>query len=551
MTSDVEMTELFGQIRKGDTTLSELLEKIDFSILALLGPFIVAAGLKAILLVAGAVPFNSDEAVVALMARHILQGARPTFFYGQAYMGSLDAYLVAGSFLLFGEKVTSIRLVQITLYLLYMLTLWILARRFFMDKSTPNLVLWIAAIPTVLVTTYTTATLGGYGESLVLGNLILWLGYEIIFGNWRASWLAWLIVGLTGGLAFWTLGMAGVYLLPVAILGLLRFNYKKISMYLLAVVGFFAASSPWWIYNFNHSGEALAILTGTSSLSLTASTPFQRLIGLLLLGIPTLLGFRFPWSPEYAPWPVVLLALIFYFGVGLYNWKRTRDRAWAIRPVAYWLLSLFSLIFLLVFLGTQFGIDATGRYFLPLYVPLLLASAAFVRAVWKKSAILGLGLLVLMLSVNGFETGRAASSSDKITTQFDPITRFDNAHDSELAQFLKKHGETRGYSNYWVSFRLAFISQEDIIYSARLPYKANLSYTTADNRYPQYDARANQSDKVAYITTKHPQLDELLRSDFRKMDVSFKEKHIGVYHIFYDLSRPVRPTEMGLGVNHP
>ncbi len=53
---------------------------------------------KAALLVLDCVPFNADEAVVALMARHILQGERPIFFYGQAYMGSLDAYLVAGFF---------------------------------------------------------------------------------------------------------------------------------------------------------------------------------------------------------------------------------------------------------------------------------------------------------------------------------------------------------------------------------------------------------------------------------------------------------------------
>ncbi len=53
----------------------------------------VAIILKIVLLSAGVIPFNADEAVVALMARHITMGARPLFFYGQAYMGSLDAFL--------------------------------------------------------------------------------------------------------------------------------------------------------------------------------------------------------------------------------------------------------------------------------------------------------------------------------------------------------------------------------------------------------------------------------------------------------------------------
>ncbi len=52
------------------------------------------------------------------MARHILGGERPIFFYGQAYMGSLDAWLVAAGFWFFGQQVWVIRFVQILLYLL-------------------------------------------------------------------------------------------------------------------------------------------------------------------------------------------------------------------------------------------------------------------------------------------------------------------------------------------------------------------------------------------------------------------------------------------------
>ncbi|MCH8338083.1 MAG: hypothetical protein IH858_04430, partial [Chloroflexi bacterium] len=63
---------------------------------------IFGLALKLMLLASDAFPFNSDEAVVGLMARHILDGAWPAFFYGQAYMGSLDATLVAIGFALFG-----------------------------------------------------------------------------------------------------------------------------------------------------------------------------------------------------------------------------------------------------------------------------------------------------------------------------------------------------------------------------------------------------------------------------------------------------------------
>ena len=93
----------------------------------LLGILAVAAGLKIWLVAMGQVPFNADEAVVALMARHIIMaGERPVFFYGQAYMGSLDAYLVAAGFLIFGQQVWVIRLIQGLLYLATIITtVWI------------------------------------------------------------------------------------------------------------------------------------------------------------------------------------------------------------------------------------------------------------------------------------------------------------------------------------------------------------------------------------------------------------------------------------------
>jgi hypothetical protein len=117
-------------------------------------------------------------------------------------MGSLDAWLAAAAFRLVGEGVLAVRVVQAALYLLFLVSLWALARRLLQDPRAASLAVWLAAVPPVLVTTYTTLSLGGYGEVLVLGNLILLLGYEVIFGQRTGSLLAWLLLGLTGGLAF-------------------------------------------------------------------------------------------------------------------------------------------------------------------------------------------------------------------------------------------------------------------------------------------------------------------------------------------------------------
>jgi hypothetical protein len=52
---------------------------------------------------------------------------------------------------------------------------------------------------------------------------------------------------------------------------------------------------------------------------------------------------------------------------------------------------------------------------------------------------------------------------------------------------------------------------------------------------------------VAYITSQHPDLDDWLRGQFRALGVGYREKQIGVYRIFYQLSWDVRPADLGLG----
>jgi predicted membrane-bound mannosyltransferase len=111
---------------------------------------LVAVLLRAALLASGAFPFNADEAIVGLMARHILAGQWPTFFYGQAYLGSLDATFVAAAFALVGEAVLTIRIVQSALWLATILTTMLLTR-----TEIPVLVSAgraLLAIPTVNVT---------------------------------------------------------------------------------------------------------------------------------------------------------------------------------------------------------------------------------------------------------------------------------------------------------------------------------------------------------------------------------------------------------------
>ena len=71
-----------------------------------------------------------------------------------------------------------------------------------------------------------------------------------------------------------------------------------------------------------------------------------------------------------------------------------------------------------------------------------------------------------------------------------------------------------------------------------------MSYTWDDNRIPAYTEAVDDSQEVVYITTNHPTLDAELAARFGTLDVGYREVQIGPYHVFYGLSRPVRPSEV-------
>src|SRR6266550_2064047 len=70
---------------------------------------------------------DGDEAMVGIQAEHILHGEHPVYFYGQAYMGSLEAYLMAILFALVGSSVWMLRAEPTLLSLLVVYLTWRLA----------------------------------------------------------------------------------------------------------------------------------------------------------------------------------------------------------------------------------------------------------------------------------------------------------------------------------------------------------------------------------------------------------------------------------------
>jgi len=520
---------------------------------------VTAAGWKALLLIQNVVPFNADEAVVGLMARHILAGARPIFFYGQAYMGSLDAFWVALGFSIFGSQVWVIRLMQLLLYLATIITTVLLGRAATGSRKAGWIAGVLMALPTVNVTLYTTASLGGYGEALLIGNLILLTGMRLLreLDHGMFAWLTWAGLGFLGGLGLWTHGMTLVYLAPVGLAVLIHLLRTKgwlqtgrfWGCVAAVAAGFILGSLPWWIYAFQAGWTGLVGELFGSAVSVESGSWLERtgahLVNLVLLGASATFGLRPPWNVTWLALPLLPFVLLFWIVVIIWMAKQARTN----RVLA--LMIGVCLTLATVFIITSFGVDPSGRYFTPLAAPLAVGAGVFITEKLTHKW-LSVGLVGLVIVFNGWGTLQCAQANPPgLTTQFDPTTVVDSRNLGELADFLHDQGEMRGFTTYWVSYPLAFISDEELIYTPRLPYHNDLRYTHRDDRIAAYDEIIGRSERLAYITAQNPTLDEALRAGLTRLQVTWKEKSLGDYRVYYHFSRCVTPEELPEIFNEP
>lgn len=514
----------------------------------------LGVALKVGLLLLEAFPFHADEAVVGLMATHIQRGEWPAFFYGQAYMGSLDASLVSLAFMLLGRQILAIRVVQTVLYAGTIVSTMLLAARISGPQSAPLFAGALMAIPVVNVTLYTTVSLGGYGEALLLGNLLLLTGLRLCerasAPRWYFGW------GVLAGLAFWGFGLTIIYSLPAGYLVArsLRAHSmggRRLARLAAALAGAVLGAGPWVVHALRLGpapfvrelfGSAVAGVEGLSWLGSVAA----HTRNLLLFGATAAAGLRPPWEVRWLAWPLLPLAAGFWLVVAARAARFPGKRTAGALPAGV-MLGMVGVL-CLGFVLTPFGADPSGRYFLPLATPMAVFGANLLCEAWtSQDRRLVSAVLVGVLAFNLWGTLQSALRNPPgLSTQFGPETRVDAESLPGLGRFLKSAGELRGYTHYWVAYPLAFHTDEQVIFVPRLPYHADFRYTARDDRYPPYKGMVDQSPQVAYITSGQPLLERAIRSGLTRLGVYWQEARFGDYHIFYRLSRPVRPDQLGL-----
>lgn len=159
---------------------------------------------------------DGDEALVGIQAEHILRGELPIYFYNQPYMGSLEAYIMAGIFAIVGPSVWALRAEPILLSLAVVWLTWKLAAALADTARLPlhakqwfmTIAAFLAAIPPLYDTVLELRTLGGYVEIFIFMLLLMLFALQLT--NRRAASasrrelaLRWAGIGFIVGLGLW------------------------------------------------------------------------------------------------------------------------------------------------------------------------------------------------------------------------------------------------------------------------------------------------------------------------------------------------------------
>ncbi len=173
-------------------------------------------------LITGKIPFDSDEAVEGLMARHVLNGELPAFFWGQAFKGVPEVYASAGAFALFGSSVTLLKGVTLAFFAMYVGLNFVLLDKTASRWMAVSASLLLIAAPPALVFWSLDAS-AEYILTMLLGTALLSIscraeGREQKAERDKGSTSRRLFAaGLAVGIGLWVHQLFVVYLVPLAI----------------------------------------------------------------------------------------------------------------------------------------------------------------------------------------------------------------------------------------------------------------------------------------------------------------------------------------------
>ena len=434
------------------------------------------------LLLSDVPPTNSDEATMGLAALHIAEGRDfPVFFYGQHYMGTLEAYLAAPLFLAFGPSTLALRMPNLLLYAAFVLLAYRLARRLY----TP----WLAVVTVAVlalgadrVVKNQLIAAGGYPEINPLAVLLLLLALA------RPTVVTAAAFGLVGGLLIWDDWLILPYLAAAGVVLLVR-SWQRPRLFAVVAAAAVLGAAPQLVHLPTSISEYLRLNEGGQGFH-----PY----GGVLFGVPMASGMCSPsdcagWQMWWGVALPVLLVAAAVLGVRAFRAARTAEER--SRQVARLALVAAAALTLILYARSAAAGETpveSARYL----HALLVSTPAVLWPLWRVrfGGVVVAAVLATMLVASAAllaEVSAYGQRADRVR---------------QLAATLERYHITRVYAEYWTCNLLTFATSERVI----------CAVVTDDlrpglDRYPAYRRAVDSAADPAYVAVAGSPMDARLR----------------------------------------
>ncbi|MEU8012795.1 hypothetical protein AB0B74_25710 [Micromonospora parva] len=496
---------------------------------------LAGVGYRLWLLRQAAPPTNSDEATMGLAALHIARGEGfPVWFYGQQYMGTLEAYLAAPVFAVAGgPSLFGLRLPTLALYALFLLLAWRLTLRLTGDRWFGLLMVVLLALGSDRVVKNQLIAGGGYPEMNVATAALALLAVDLATDRpgqsadtgrpdgrsagrrgWRlARWATW---GFLAGLMLWVDPLVLPY---VAATGVVLVGFRRRELWgaagaLLGVAAVLGAA-PLLLHSLLTGRNPLHAVLVASGANASAGWA-DRLHGGLVLGPPLGMGFCAPGQcATWQLWWALVLPLLLAVAAGT-AWRalRTPDSGsaavgpGAASPRVAAAVRLALVLAAVATLGAYTVSSAAGltpvessRYL----SCLLISLPALLWPVWTVArrglrpaatgrhgvgSTVARSVAVVLLATT---VGTAAHATWRAVETVG-ATRAAEARHAELVSTLRQLGVRHVRAGYWTCNRLTFATAERVVCAV-----VDDNLRPGFDRYPAYRREVDGATAPAWV----------------------------------------------------
>jgi hypothetical protein len=412
---------------------------------------------------------NSDAAIVGLQAMHLLRGEHAVFLWGSGYQTSVDSYVAAAFFSLFGATPCVLVLSALTLHVLSTIFAYATVRRFLADA-------WLALV-VVLPLVLSTAAIHSYAlnpprqASLTLAMAAIALAAR----RW------WLGSGLLSMLALYADPYALLFVpAPVVMLALDRRRRT------LRFFGGLVAGAIPVALRMHHPAAQHGIFSVSTDVIAHNAKLLWDPCGPWFLG--TTIVHAPDWS-HWRPWPAPLFFRVIqlaggaaFFAVCALSLVFARRERAIVRAAAIVALSTLG-----GFLVSLMVMDAFSmRYLAAIAIVLPFLAISVARRLGRARFTMLFAPYVATSALSGWITLAPYTDGPRVVRE----RAASGAPEAELEERLAKYGVTHAIADYWAAYRITFVTQERLVV---------VPLHEKQDRHAEYRNAFERAARVAYV----------------------------------------------------